>query len=332
MTLAAPRRLVVAICLAVTLLAAGACSMPGARVTEAQSRAPYTLTTGPFAGRSLYVSPTTSAARAAARQTNPTVRALLTRLAGVPQAIWLTGGSPATTATSVATTVRAAATGGKVTQFVVYDIPQRDCHSSGARTAAAYRAYVAAIATALRGAHAIVVLEPDALSMLSCLSSAGQASRLQLLRSAVSTLSNVRNVAVYLDAGHAHWQSASRMAARLGQAGVARARGFSLDVSNFDPIGSELRYGASISALIAGKHFLVDTSRNGVSPAVSGWCNPPGAALGRGPATVAASTRVDQLVWVKPPGESDGVCGASRAPAGSFDVNLAVSLARRAGW
>jgi len=40
----------------------------------------------------------------------------------VPQAIWLTGGTPSAAAATVSTAVSAAAPGGKVTEFVVYYI------------------------------------------------------------------------------------------------------------------------------------------------------------------------------------------------------------------
>jgi endoglucanase len=39
-----------------------------------------------------------------------------------------------------------------------------------------------------------------------------------------------------------------------------------------------------MSYLVGGKHFIIDTSRNGLGPAPDGsWCNPPGRALGPKP-------------------------------------------------
>jgi hypothetical protein len=102
-------------------------------------------------------------------------------------------------------------------------------------------------------------------------------------------------------------------------------------VSNFDPASSEISYGSRISALVGWKRFVVDTSRDGMSPRVAGWCNPPGAALGPLPASAAGYAGVDALLWVKHLGESDGICGASALPAGAFDVSVAVSLAQHAG-
>jgi endoglucanase len=294
----------------------------------------YPLSGGPFAGRDLYVSPSTSAAAAAAAASDPTTKQLLSRIAAVPQAIWLAGGTPSSAASLVSGAVSAA--GAQVTEFVVYDIPHRDCtggqSAGGATSSTSYQNYVAAIASALTGAHAVVVLEPDALAGLDCLSATDQSSRLSLLKWATSKLAAKSNVLVYLDAGNYGWQSASTMAGRLTKAGIANARGFALNVSNFDPTSSEISYGSKISSLVGWKRFVVDVSRNGTTPRVSGWCNPPGAALGVAPGSPTGYAGADALLWIKHPGESDGVCGAGIQPAGQFDVNLAVSLATLAGW
>jgi endoglucanase len=74
-----------------------------------------------------------------------------------------------------------------------------------------------------------------------------------------------------------------------------------------------LAYGKELSALVGGKHFVIDTSRNGNGPYEEGdparrWCNPPGRALGETPTTRTAGPLVDAYLWVKRPGESDGEC------------------------
>lgn len=301
--------------------------------TASADASAYVLPSGPYAGKPLYVNPANSAATAAASTSDATTKALLTKIARVPQASWLTGGTAASAGTTVAGQVSAAA--GAVTQFVVYDVPGRDCtggqSSGGAASSSDYLAYVAAVAGALNHTPAIVVLEPDALADLDCLSATAQTTRLSLLKQAGQKLA-AAGAQVYLDAGHSHWQSATTMASRLIKAGIVGVRGFALDTSNFDPTAAELSYGLSISAQVGWKRFVVDTSRDGTDPVVSGWCNPFGAALGALPATVTGSNAADAFLWVKHPGESDGVCGTSTKPAGSFDVNLAVALAHNAGW
>ncbi|HEY2941766.1 MAG TPA: glycoside hydrolase family 6 protein, partial [Vicinamibacteria bacterium] len=135
-------------------------------------------------------------------------------------------------------------------------------------------------------------------------------------------------VGVYIDAGHSHWMSADTAAARLHAAGVADADGFSLNVSNFYATAGEIAYGRTISQRLGGKHFVVDTSRNGAGVAPSTWCNPPGMALGARPTAATGDALVDAYVWVKRPGESDGTCNGGPS-AGAFWPDYALGLAQR---
>lgn len=286
----------------------------------------FTLASGKYAGRALYVDPysTAAAAAKAAGGTDPA----LNRLAATPQATWLVGGTPAQAANTVLSRVAAAAPSGAVTQFVLYELPNRDCSggqsAGGAAQVSAYQDYVSAVSGALRGAHAFVVLEPDALADLGCLSADAQTERLGLLRWAVHKLVQP-GVQVYLDAGHAGWQSATTMAQRLIKAGIYDARGFALNVSNYDATASEVAYGTKISSMVGWKRFVVDTSRNGAKTSGE-WCNPAGATVGVSPGTDPGTAAVDALLWIKHPGESDGSCGTSTASAGTFDVTLAHAL------
>jgi endoglucanase len=313
---------------AVLVVVAGssASAVPGPQLPRT-----FGLTSGPLAGRALYAWPHSPAARAvhAGHPSRP-----LTALAAIPQGIWLTGGSPAAAAERVRRVAGAAARADAVPVFVVYDIPRRDCGGQsrgGAPDAAAYRDYVSAIARADGGRPAIVVLEPDALVQLSCLPPQYRQGRVQLLRWAVGALAG-RHVLVYLDAGNRGAVTPGVMARRLSEAGVAQARGFAVNVANFDPTPAEIGYGRAISARVGWKRFVVDTSRNGTSPRPRGWCNPPGRAVGPLPGTAPGDRDVDALLWIKDPGESDGMCGVAPRPAGRFGRGPAERLMRNAGW
>src|SRR5205807_10672709 len=182
---------------------------------------------------------------------------------------------------------------------------KRDCggySAGGARSAGAYRRWIQSFAAGLGRARAAVVLEPDATADLGCLSGKERRTRLRLLSRAVTTLSSDPNVAVYLDAGNAGWQPARVMASRLRAAGLGHARGFSLNVSNFDTTASELAYGRAISARTGNNQFVIDTSRNGVGPTANrAWCNPRGRALGQPPSAQTGDPLVDAFLWVKSP-------------------------------
>ncbi|GGN94731.1 glucanase [Actinoplanes lobatus] len=237
--------------------------------------------------------------------------------------------------------VREAGAAGQVPVLSVYYLPQRDCsgHSAGgARDAAAYRRWVGALAAALAGHRAIVVLEPDAVAHAidGCLPAAAAAERYRLLGAAVDAFRTVPGVRVYLDAGNPTWVDAGRMAPALRAAGIDRAHGFALNVANFESTPDNIAYGTALSGLLGGAHFVVDTSRNGNGPAQMGagdrhWCNPPGRALGTPPTVETGHPLVDAYLWIKRPGESDGACTAGSPPAGRWFPRYALELAGHPG-
>jgi endoglucanase len=140
------------------------------------------------------------------------------------------------------------------------------------------------------------------------------------------------DVSVYLDAGNSNWHTASDIAGRLEQAGVDQAQGFALNVSNFVATATETQYGDAVSALIGGKHFVVDTSRNGRGPTPDAqWCNPSGRALGDRPTAATGDPLADAYLWIKHPGESDGTCNGGPS-AGEWWADYALGLAQRAAY
>ena len=86
-----------------------------------------------------------------------------------------------------------------------------------------------------------------------------------------------------------------------------------------------LRQSVKIEA--KGKHFLIDTSRNGLG--TTEWCNPRGQALGVTPTTNTGHPLVDAFLWIKQPGESDGTCGGGPR-AGNWWTDIALELSRAA--
>jgi len=284
----------------------------------------------PLPGAALYVDPSSQAkAQADAwRASRPLDAAKLDKIAERPQAFWLGGwsGDPRSAVDGIVTRAAAA---GRVPVLVAYNIPQRDCGSwsaGGVGSADTYRTWIRSFAAGIGTRRAIVVIEPDALAGLDCLSATDRGVRLQLLADATRVLAARPATAVYLDGGHDAWQPISVMSARLRQAGAADAQGFSLNVSNFRAQAGLVTYGQQLAAAIGVAHFVIDTSRNGVGPAADGaWCNPPGRKLGAAPATTAAY-RLDWNLWVKRPGESDGPCNGGPI-AGAFWPEYALGLA-----
>ncbi len=287
--------------------------------------------TNPLAGKRLYVDPNSAAQRQAEtmRRSRPQDAQLVQQIASQPTARWL-GGWVGDIAREVDNAVSTITRAGALPVFVAYNIPNRDCgqySAGGANGSDAYRKWISAFADGIRNRSAIVILEPDALAGMDCLNGASQADRVALLSYAVDVLKS-RRASVYIDAGHARWHPVEKMAARLRQVSIDKADGFSLNVSNYIDNTANIAYGERLSKQLGGKHFIIDTSRNGLG-STNDWCNPRGQALGVAPTTNTGHPLVDAFLWVKQPGESDGTCKGG-PKAGSWWTEIALELSRAA--
>ncbi|MFJ6832073.1 glycoside hydrolase family 6 protein [Streptomyces sp. NPDC091209] len=231
----------------------------------------------------------------------------------------------------------AAEKSGRSAILVLYNIPHRDCgqfSQGGAADGNAYRTWIDGVAKGVEDRHATVILEPDAVLHLvnQCTPRQYQEERYDLLKGAIGRLKSLKNTKVYLDAGNAGWGHPDQIFQPLLAAGIDGADGFSVNVSNFYSTEDSIAYGKRLAAKVGGKHFVIDTSRNGNGPYTGGkadenWCNPPGRALGESPTTRTADPLVDAYLWVKRPGESDGTCKGG-PKAGDWWADYALKLAR----
>ncbi len=291
----------------------------------------------PLAGHSFFNDPDANPARQQEQKwhaSRPNDAAAMAKIADQPKAIWM-GSWNSNIQSDVQTVVDKAASANTVPLFVAYNIPNRDCGSysaGGSGSLQSYDAWISSFAQGIGNRHAAVVLEPDAVAQVTCLSANEQSQRFAALSYAVQTLKALANTTVYIDAGHSGWIAASDMANRMNQAGIAKADGFALNVSNFMSDSDSISYGTQLSSLMGGKHFILDTSRNGNGSTLDNqWCNPDGRALGNKPTTQTNNALVDASVWIKYPGESDGTCNGAPA-AGVWDASYALGLAQRAHW
>ncbi|WP_405844205.1 glycoside hydrolase family 6 protein [Streptomyces sp. NBC_01518] len=289
---------------------------------------------GPMGDTTFWVDPASPAAEQIQmweREGRKQDAALLKRIADQPTALWPAGEIDPGPVIRAATA--AARQEGRTALFVAYDIPHRDCgqHSAGgAGDADAYRAWIGKFADALGDAKALVVLEPDAVAHMvdGCTPGEYQGEREQLLSEAVVRLKQQPGTRVYLDAGNPSWiQDSSKLVEPLKRAGVEEADGFSLNVSNFQTDAVTKKYGVQLSRDLGGKHFVVDTSRNGNGPLDGAWCNPPGRGLGTRPTTDTGEQALDAYLWIKRPGASDGTCEGG-PDAGQWWPEYALELAR----
>lgn len=286
----------------------------------------------PFGNSKLYVDPNSKAKQTAEqlRRTRPADAAALERIASQPTVKWMGDWNP-NIRRDVQAAVQAISRAGALPVFVAYNIPNRDCGSysaGGQASASGYKRWIREFAEGLSGRKAVVILEPDALAGADCLQPAQRTERYALMRDAVQVL-KAKNAVVYLDAGHAKWQRPEVIASRLAEAAIDMADGFALNISNYIPNPANIAYGEQVSRRVGGKHFIIDTSRNGIGTPNGEWCNAQGQALGRAPTTQTGHRLVDAFLWVKLPGESDGECGRGNPRAGQWWTEYAIGLAKR---
>lgn len=267
----------------------------------------------PFRGAELFLDRDTAAAQWQATHGADWLR----RITRHPQARWLNRPDDIVPVPSLA---QLAQRRGELLVLVVYQVPNRDCAGpgSGAATAGDYHRFIDQLIAALGSAPTVIVVEPDAVAA-PCFDDA----RAQLLARTVWRLARAGHH-VYLDAGHPRWRSTGKMADRLLDAGIADAEGFSVNVANRQTTKDSDRWARKLSKLLGDRQFVIDTSRNGLGPPPDHeWCNPRREALGEPPTTQADRAGLAALLWIKPPGESDGACG------GEVDQHFSPGLARR---
>ncbi|MFV0133572.1 glycoside hydrolase family 6 protein [Streptomyces sp. HMX87] len=312
-------------------LTAGCSSAPGVDEASVAGRA---AKTGSAASSPFWVDPESPAVRQIEqwrREGRTQDAELLKRIADRPAALWPAG--EIDPAPLVRRATRGATAEGRTALLVAYNIPHRDCgqHSAGGAAGPdAYRQWIDRFADAIGDARALVVLEPDAVAHIvdGCTPGGLHAERERLLGDAIARLKRQPNTKVYLDAGNPSWiKEPGKLVEPLRRAGVADADGFALNVSNFQTDEDTTAYGKRLSEELGGKHFVIDTSRNGNGPLPGVWCNPPGRALGVPPTTDTGEEVVDAYVWAKRPGESDGTCEGG-PDAGRWWPEYALELAR----
>jgi len=183
-------------------------------------------------------------------------------------------------------------------QFVVYDLPDRDCSAKASDGEfhlsdggeAKYKEYIEAVRKEFQkspNVQLVVLLEPDSIGNLvtnlgveKCANAAPAYKRLTAY--AISRLGDLANVSLYLDGAHAEWLG---WPGNLGPtvdilSGIykdaqmlnpkARVRGVATNVSNYNGLGNqiqeardELKYHMDLAPFLTAAgfpaHFIVDS-------------------------------------------------------------------------
>ncbi len=320
---AAPRRrharTLVLACLVALLLLVPAASRNAPGVAAAPN---------PFAGSPWYDDPDNpiKGQAEAWRQSRPGDAALLDTVAHEQYADWFGSwfGNATTTDFANRRVTQIAATGA-VPIIVAYNIPNLNCSmGNGSANAATYAAWVDALARGIGNRKVAILVEPDGLTVTECLSVAQRNERFAMVHAAVRRFKQNPLATVYIDGGDDVRNTPDEIVAILQAAGVGDADGFSLNVTVYQFATAEVAYGHDVATRLGGKHFVVDTSRDGHGQPGGVWCNARTAAIGLRPTANTGDPLADAFLWVKPIWQSDNTCdrGDPAAGANFFDYTL----------
>ncbi|HYI36467.1 MAG TPA: glycoside hydrolase family 6 protein [Thermoleophilaceae bacterium] len=241
---------------------------------------------------------------------------------------------------------------GTVPQIVTLRHQGKECHSrykaGGAAEDARTRRWFRSFARGVGTARVVIGFEPDSVGTINCLARSRRKARMDVLRYGIDVLSQLPNATIYIEASASDWTNHRVVAKRLRYIGVAKVRGFMLNVTHYDWTGRNIRYGRKISRLVGGKHFIVSTSFNGRGPVhyrrwinrkkykwrrITVWCHPLRRGLGIAPTTQTGDGLADAFLYVGRPGYSGGDCNGGPLPIGSWYSDRALMFARFAtGW
>lgn len=242
---------------------------------------PLLLSQNPFDSHSFYVNPTYQAnLRNAISSSTGQVKDTLTKMLEFGSAYWIDVKSKikGTTTSSVEGILKdAQSQGGKLVIFIVYDLPNRDCHAkaSNGEICCSYNADRTCNYDAERGCSAgiqeyksqyidplyevfdqydesvpiVLVIEPDSLPNLAtnlgdshCGNPATQNAYKQGISYALQRFKNLK-VSLYLDAAHGGWLGWEDNFRKFVQivkdlnVDLSVLRGFSTNVANYQPLG-----------------------------------------------------------------------------------------------
>ncbi|KAK7040929.1 Beta-glucosidase cel3A [Paramarasmius palmivorus] len=333
---------------------------PSSTVGTTATAGPTTSTTpsadNPFNGYEIFLSPyyADEVAAAASSVSDSSLQSKAASVAKIPTFVWL---DTLAKVPDLGTYLSQASAQGKssgkkmLVQFIVYDLPDRDCAalaSNGELSIAndgenKYHGYIDAIVEQVQkypDVRTVAIVEPDSLANLvtnmnvqKCANAATRA-----VTYAMQELSKA-GVYMYLDAGHAGWLGwpanltpAAQMFQQLytGAGSPKFVRGLATNVANYnalsasspDPVTQgnnnydEIHYIQALAAVLSPfpAHFIVDQGRSGqqnIRQQWGDWCNVKGAGFGMRPTLNTGSSLIDAIVWAKPGGESDGTSNSS---------------------
>jgi endoglucanase len=301
-----------------------AAALPAA-ATAQDPRGVSPASPNPLAGVAFYndpESPSMQQWRALERSGQTEKADLIWKIASQPKALWLGRFTRPNFHVKVRRIIDPAKAIGAVPIFTVLRAQATGCgpnyQGGGPAEDARTRDWYDALARAIGDDRVVIAFEPDSLGTIDCLARSRRDDRIRLLAYGVDALSKLPNATIYLEAGASDWEPATRTANQLRAIGIAKVRGFMLNVTHYDWTAANIEHGLEISRLTGGKHFVINTAENGRGPVhyrkwidrsrhiwrrITVWCNPGLRGLGPAPTTeTSRPDKVDAYLWINRPG------------------------------
>jgi endoglucanase len=279
----------------------------------------------PLAGLTFYndpESPSMQQWRALTRAGESAKANLVWKIAREPKALWLGRFTRPNFAVKVRRLIDPAKANGEVPIFTVLRAQATGCSPTyqGGGPAEDRRTmdWYDDLARVIGDDRVVIAFEPDSLGTIDCLAPSRRDDRLRVLGHGVDVLSKLPNATIYIEAGASDWEAAERTANQLRAVGIAKVRGFMLNVTHYDWTAANIKHGLEISRLTGGKHFIINTAENGRGPVhykkwidrsrhiwrrITVWCNPGLRGLGPAPTTETSHpAKVDAYLWINRPG------------------------------
>jgi endoglucanase len=247
---------------------------------------------------------------------------LIWKIAREPRAVWVGRFTRPKFRFKVRRIIDTAKAQGSVPVIAVLRAESTKCSptytAGGAAADRRVRRWYRRLAAAIGGDRVVIAFEPDSVGTIDCLAPSRRDDRLRLLRYGVNQLSALPGATIYLEGGASDWEAPFRTARKLRKIGIAKVRGFMLNVTHYDWTAANIEHGLEISRLTGGKHFVINTAENGRGPVhyrkwidrsrhiwrrITVWCNPGLRGLGPAPTTeTSRPDKVDAYLWINRPG------------------------------
>uniref|UniRef100_H3GIR1 Glycoside hydrolase n=1 Tax=Phytophthora ramorum TaxID=164328 RepID=H3GIR1_PHYRM len=203
--------------------------------------------------------------------------------------------------------------------IAVYGIPDKDCNaglsSSGTvQSTSDYQSFLSELTDAVGDRKVLYIVEPDAVGLLANGGCGEAAGYLDNLKVAVAALSANSNAQLYVDVGYwllADSTNAAAVATIITELSASGTlKGVTINTSNYRSTDECTTYCTNFQTAMGKSDMtcIVDTSRNYNGSPSSDWCNVATAGIGKPPTSETGVSNLDYFMWIKPPGESDGIC------------------------